>query len=529
MLWKWGGMLGCSLMLHLGITINRKCLRAETQLTAPKCTRATQHLQPQKLGWKISEFLHMLFKVVTSLLITGDSLGSEIKCRQPGSNKLWVRYMVGVNWGGQIVAAASGSRGGDSKCTAMDWSLHQVRSVLRWNIFLSGNRAAVMDSKWDPVMSPIFDGIGLTSLLIPAYYVSCSTCHVSLPSTANNDSSNYDGFVRLQIRNTISQRADFPHLSTANSSFTQWFGPYRLPFPLHLLVCETAEALQKRKKPREAASPPIFPIFLPSSFFLELEQNLVSNTQVLLCSGSDRKSTKFNGKIPRSLCCSLDYFQLPSGYIPLAVQACGVAVGAQRRGFSAKPLTKRSLVSLCEAWGSWVFHFVQTCDSSAFPCSHSHRNMPPARRGAECKAVESMFFSSSPFFLSALVAPWSLPPSSPQACHPGAAVAHCPISSTSSIPADTWGGCWVTAPSHGCEIQIRACFAVLSRCAFHRPCSTATSLTASSQNNLETTYGGRTTGACGEGLFRKKALEVMLYIWHTWLRHGSFGLAKIWK
>lgn len=271
MLWKRGGTLGFSLMLHLGITINRKCLRAETQLTAPKCTRATQHLQPQKLGWKISEFLHMLFKVVTSLLITGDGLGSEIKCRRPGFNKLWVRYMAGVNWGGQIVAAASGSRRGDSKCTAVDWSLHQVRSVLRWNIFLSGNRAAVVDSKWDPVMSPIFDGIGLTSLLIPAYYVSCGTCHVSLPSTANNDSSNYDGFVRLQIRNTISQRADFPHLSTANSSFTQWFGPFRLPFPLHLLVCETAEALQKRKNPREAASPPIFPIFLPSSFFLELE------------------------------------------------------------------------------------------------------------------------------------------------------------------------------------------------------------------------------------------------------------------
>lgn len=49
-LWKRGGMLGCSLMLHLGVVINRKCLRAETQLTASKCMRATQHLQPWKLG-----------------------------------------------------------------------------------------------------------------------------------------------------------------------------------------------------------------------------------------------------------------------------------------------------------------------------------------------------------------------------------------------------------------------------------------------------------------------------------------------
>lgn len=44
MLWKWKGILECSLMLHLGIMINRKYLGTETQLTAPKCTRAAQHL-----------------------------------------------------------------------------------------------------------------------------------------------------------------------------------------------------------------------------------------------------------------------------------------------------------------------------------------------------------------------------------------------------------------------------------------------------------------------------------------------------
>lgn len=113
-------MPGCSPVLHLGIVINRKCLKAEIQLIALKCTGATWHLQPWKLGWKISEFLHMLFKVVTSLLITGDGLGREIKCRQPGSNKVRVRWFAGVNWGGRIITAASGSREGASKCRAAD-------------------------------------------------------------------------------------------------------------------------------------------------------------------------------------------------------------------------------------------------------------------------------------------------------------------------------------------------------------------------------------------------------------------------
>lgn len=149
-----------------------------------------------------------------------------------------------------------------------------MRSALRWNIFLSNIRAAVVDSKWVPVMSPIFDGIGLISLLIPAYYVSCSTCHVSLPSTASNDSSNYEGFVRLQIRNTVSQRADYPHLSTADSSSTEWFGPFRPPFPLHPLVCETAEALQKRKKKSRDSFNSYTSHFStqPSSFSLETEE-----------------------------------------------------------------------------------------------------------------------------------------------------------------------------------------------------------------------------------------------------------------
>lgn len=88
-------------MLHLGIVINRKYLRTETQLTAPKCTRAAQHLQPQKLGSKISQFFHTLCKVVSSLLIMGDSSGSEIKCRNPVSNEQCCdRSVEGINWGG---------------------------------------------------------------------------------------------------------------------------------------------------------------------------------------------------------------------------------------------------------------------------------------------------------------------------------------------------------------------------------------------------------------------------------------------
>lgn len=87
-------------MLHLGIMINRKYLTTETQLTAPKCTRAAQHLQPQKVGWKISQFFHILCKVVSSLLIRGDSLGSEIKCGNPGSNEQCHKSVDGINWGG---------------------------------------------------------------------------------------------------------------------------------------------------------------------------------------------------------------------------------------------------------------------------------------------------------------------------------------------------------------------------------------------------------------------------------------------
>jgi len=75
---KRGGVLGRSLVLHLGIMINRKRLRAETRCTALMCTGATQHLQPWKLRWKISAFLHMLLKVVTSLLLIADHLSGEI-------------------------------------------------------------------------------------------------------------------------------------------------------------------------------------------------------------------------------------------------------------------------------------------------------------------------------------------------------------------------------------------------------------------------------------------------------------------
>lgn len=53
-------------------------------------------------------------------------------------------------------------------------------------------------------MSLIFDGIELTSLLILSYYVSCSSCHISQPSTANNDPSNYNVFVLIQIRSSMS-------------------------------------------------------------------------------------------------------------------------------------------------------------------------------------------------------------------------------------------------------------------------------------------------------------------------------------
>lgn len=45
-------------------------------------------------------------------------------------------------------------------------------------------------------------------------------------------------------------------------------------------------------------------------------------------------------------------------------------------------------------------------DSSAFSCLWSHCNTPPARHGAECETVKSVFFLALPFFLSSSIAPW---------------------------------------------------------------------------------------------------------------------------
>lgn len=74
-------------------------------------------------------------------------------------------------------------------------------------------------------MSPIFDGIGLTIVLVPAYYVSGSTCHVSLLFAASNASSSCEGFVLL-IRNAISQKAHFAHLGTLHGVICALWPPF---------------------------------------------------------------------------------------------------------------------------------------------------------------------------------------------------------------------------------------------------------------------------------------------------------------
>lgn len=223
-------------------------------------------------------------------------------------------------------------------------------------------------------------------------------------------------------------------------------------------------------------------------------------------------------------------FPAPLWLRPFDCRACRVAVGAQRGGFSAKQPTKGSLVSLCKAWGSWGFHLVQICNSSAFPCSiHTVTHHQP---GTLLSARQSRRNFSLLLLFSLVFGCCSLVPPKPpclEPAYPKAPVIHCLTSSSASISADTWDGCWVTASWCDCEIQIRACFAVLSGCTSHCPWSSATLLTASSQNDVETRCGNRTTGGNGSSLLRKKVLEVTLCIWHRWLQHGSFGMAKIWK
>lgn len=93
------------------------------------------------------------------------------------------------------------------------------------------------------------------------------------------------------------------------------------------------QKLYRREKTREAASPPIFPIFLPDPPLSLWSRNRIryQTRKSFFAQGLIESPLKSMEKFPQALLFSR-LFPAPIRYVPLAVQAGRAAVGAQSGG-----------------------------------------------------------------------------------------------------------------------------------------------------------------------------------------------------
>lgn len=93
----------------------------------------------------------------------------------------------------------------------------------------------------------------------------------------------------------------------------------------------------------------------------------------------------------------------------------------------------------CEAfefstWSKSAIHLL------SHACAHIVTHHQPDT-GLSVRQSRVCFFLALPFLLPSSIASWLPLPSSPQACHPRAALMHCPVSSTSFTSADIHFSC----------------------------------------------------------------------------------------